>query len=169
MRLSGCLGTVSAPRRQVLVLRAGVGPARPLSRRAVADRLDVPAKRVARAERRGVRELRAAARAGACSAAPEAPAAAPAAGGSGGGSPGGTTLVSAEPIADDGRGATARSEVKDAYERGPAVAPATLLPPRAGDGDGQPLVLLALLAFAGGFAIVWGLQGRGGRRPGRVA
>lgn len=58
-RLSGCLGRVGHTERRVLVLRAGVGDARALSRAAVARRLEIPSGRVARAERHGIRRLRA--------------------------------------------------------------------------------------------------------------
>jgi hypothetical protein len=64
---SGCLGDLSAGQRRVLTLRAGVGAGPPRSRGAVAKRLDVSERRVARLERAGLRRLRTLDRAGACS------------------------------------------------------------------------------------------------------
>lgn len=57
-RLAGCLYGVSPFDRRVLVLRAGPGRVRALSRLAVARRLDVKPRRVRRSERRGLRRLR---------------------------------------------------------------------------------------------------------------
>lgn len=65
-RLSGCLSTLPAFERRVLVLRSGLGRARPRSARGVARRLGVPTRRVSRAERRGLRRLRAADRRSGC-------------------------------------------------------------------------------------------------------
>jgi hypothetical protein len=56
-RLASCLDELPSRQRRVLVLRAGVGPRDPISRRRVARRLDLPVRRVARIERRGMRRL----------------------------------------------------------------------------------------------------------------
>jgi hypothetical protein len=64
--LEGCLGVLPRLERRVLVLRVGVGDRAPRSRARVARTLDLPASRVARLERRGVRRLRALARTGGC-------------------------------------------------------------------------------------------------------
>jgi hypothetical protein len=60
-RYSGCLGELPLREARVLVLRAGIGPGPALSRARTGDRLDIPTRRVARLERRGLRHLRAAA------------------------------------------------------------------------------------------------------------
>jgi Sigma-70, region 4 len=57
-RLRGCLGALDRNQRRVLVLRAGLGEPRPRPRASVARILDVSSKRVARLERRGLRELK---------------------------------------------------------------------------------------------------------------
>jgi Sigma-70, region 4 len=64
----GCLGALPALTRRVLVLRSGLGPARPHSRRSVAAILDLPVRRVRRTERRGLRRLRRMDRQGRCDA-----------------------------------------------------------------------------------------------------
>jgi hypothetical protein len=64
--LQSCLGSLDESPRRVLVLRAGIGAVAPQSRSRVARRLDISARRVARLERRGVRELRGLAAAGRC-------------------------------------------------------------------------------------------------------
>jgi hypothetical protein len=58
-RLAGCLYGVSPFQRRVLLLRAGLGRARPLSRAAAARRLDRSPERVRQSEHRGLRRLRA--------------------------------------------------------------------------------------------------------------
>ena len=55
----GCLAALPAAERRVLVLRAGLGPRDPRSRRATAARLDVPLAAVRRREHVGLRHLRA--------------------------------------------------------------------------------------------------------------
>jgi hypothetical protein len=65
-RLAGCLYAVPPFERRVLVLRAGPGRARALSRVAVARRLDVSRRRVRHSERRGLRRLRATNREAGC-------------------------------------------------------------------------------------------------------
>jgi hypothetical protein len=65
-KLSGCLDELSTGQRRVLVLRAGVGAARPHSRRATAQVLRVTIRRVRRLERSGLRRARTLSRAGAC-------------------------------------------------------------------------------------------------------
>jgi Sigma-70, region 4 len=56
--LRGCLGGLARTERRVLVLRAGLGQRRPRARARVAGILDVPARRVARIERRALRHLK---------------------------------------------------------------------------------------------------------------
>ena len=171
VQLAGCLGEVAAGERRVLVLRAGAGDRRPLSRQAVAERLDTNVRTVARTERRGVRHLRAAARGGACGGLE--PGAGTAIAGDGGevGAAGSAVLVHADPIpagGSDGDGervGTARSGVKDSFATGPAApGPATLFGPgaSAADGRGMAIPLLLLAAFVTGFAIMWTVQGRRG-------
>jgi hypothetical protein len=65
-RLAACLDRLPDTPGQVLRLRAGLGSEAAQSRRAVAHRLDIGVRRVARAERRGVRRLRALARSSGC-------------------------------------------------------------------------------------------------------
>jgi hypothetical protein len=55
---AGCLSRLGPTASRVLALRAGLGPGRPLGRRAVGRRLDLGPVRVARIERRGLRHLR---------------------------------------------------------------------------------------------------------------
>ena len=170
VQLAGCLGEVAAGERRVLVLRAGAGDRRPLSRQAVAERLDTNVRPVARTERRGVRHLRAAARGGAC----------------GGLEPGAGTAIAgdggearrrrfrrARPRGSDprrrqrrrraGRHRPVRRQGLVRHRPG-GPGPATLV--RAGRErrrrarHGVPLLLLA--AFVTGFAIMWTVQGRRG-------
>jgi hypothetical protein len=96
VRLQGCLGQLPHLERRVLVLRAGVGIGHPRSRARVARITGLRRARVARLERRGLRQLRALGRAGACpvstGAAQTTTIAAPAVGGgpvAGGGQPAG--------------------------------------------------------------------------------
>jgi hypothetical protein len=162
-RLRGCLDSIGATQRRVLVLRAGIGAAAPHSRTAVADRLDTTVRAVRRAERRGLRSLRAAC-AGDDAAAPAA--AAPAAGARtvafdlgadrdprGGGTSGTVTGRADEP----GQGG-----VMEEFRSGPGGAPgATLTPPSPGGGDGgPPLLPLIAIGFLTGFAIVWAFERR---------
>jgi hypothetical protein len=63
-RYGGCLARLPVRQRRVLRLRAGVGPGGPETRAAVARKLELPLVRVRRAERRGLRALRRAAREG---------------------------------------------------------------------------------------------------------
>jgi hypothetical protein len=65
-RLRGCFYAISRFERRVVALRAGIGRTGPLSRRAVARRLDVSTRRVRRLEGRAVRRLRSANRADGC-------------------------------------------------------------------------------------------------------
>jgi hypothetical protein len=65
-RLEPCLDVVSSFQRRVLVLRSGLGKARPHTRRGTAHRLGVSLPRVTRAERRGVRAISRADRATGC-------------------------------------------------------------------------------------------------------
>jgi hypothetical protein len=66
VRLQGCLARVPRAERRVLVLRAGIGTARMRTRAEVARITGLRRARVARLERRGLRDLRALGRAGAC-------------------------------------------------------------------------------------------------------
>jgi hypothetical protein len=65
-RLQGCLPDVSASQREVLSLRAGIGPALPLSRGQVAGRLALGLPQVRRIETNGLRRLDALGSAGFC-------------------------------------------------------------------------------------------------------
>ena len=65
-RLRGCLPDVARREARVLVLRTGLGRAKPTPRDRIADALDVSATAVGRAERSGARRLRARARASTC-------------------------------------------------------------------------------------------------------
>jgi hypothetical protein len=64
--LEPCLFAVSGFVRRVIVLRAGLGGRRPLSRAGVARRLDTSVGRVRGAERRGLRSMRGAKRSHGC-------------------------------------------------------------------------------------------------------
>jgi hypothetical protein len=157
-RLSGCLSAIGALQRQVLVLRAGVGPGAPLSRRAMAARLDAGVQQVARAERRGLRELRDAARAGGCQSQPagvSAGSSAPTARRDGGG---GIVLAA---YTDPRQAQTGDSQAgrrpaggEGASRSGPLNPPAALISPAEG-GAGPPLLLLMAVTFLTGFAAVW--------------
>jgi len=170
-RLSGCLDVLGTGSRRVLVLRAGVGKREPLSRSAVAERLDATVVQVIRSERRGVSRLRAAERAGECGEGP-APAIAlggPAwpAGDAGRTPPGAAAAAAADPGGSRRHvgeaGAEPRSGVGAEFRRSPEESPVTRVL-RVG-GDAQPVVLLLLLAFAAGFGAVWTSERRrGGRR-----
>ncbi len=63
---SGCLDDLSSAQRRVLSARAGLGPAPPRSRTAVARRFDISVKRVVRLERTGLKKLRSLAGNGGC-------------------------------------------------------------------------------------------------------
>ncbi len=67
-RLSGCLDLLPSREGRFLAMRAGVGGARPMSRRDAASRAGIPRTRADTAERRGLKRLRRAARAGGCGA-----------------------------------------------------------------------------------------------------
>jgi hypothetical protein len=157
-RLSGCLDTIGGMQRRVLVLRTGIGAARPHSRRAVAERLHATVRHVARAERNGLRALRRSARAGRCGTAvsgvaPAAPDGAP--------PPSATGAGAADP---DSRAADrpAVSGVQEEFRSSdPPDAPATLLPSPA-DADEPPMLLLLAAAFLAGFAAVWAFERRRG-------
>jgi hypothetical protein len=71
VRLSRCLSTLKPRGQNLLLLRAGIGTARPFSRRAVARRLRTSVAREARSERAALRKLRRAARRGDCGSIPE--------------------------------------------------------------------------------------------------
>jgi len=169
-RLSGCLDAIAGAQRRVLVLRAGLGPRRPQTRHAVARRLDTSVRRVARRERRGLRELRDAAGAGRCSAAALVAAARrggdSAGAGSGRPAAGGTTPAGTDPTTDGAQ--TGGSGVKDEFRTsGPPEQPDPVAPP-AGDGARAPILLLLAVAFLAGFAGVWTLE-RHRRHGGHVA
>jgi hypothetical protein len=153
--LGGCLHTLGDLQRRVLVLRAGFGAARPHSRRAVAGRLDTSIRRIARAERRGLRELRRSAGAGRCGDA-ESEAPVTTTGGAPAGAP--ARVAHREPA---GRAARPVSGVREEFRTGglPEEAPAAILPAPSDPGE-PPVVLLLAAAFLAGFAIVWALERR---------
>lgn len=64
--LGGCLGFATPFQRRVLILRSGLGPGPPLTRRATARRLERSSRSVARAEHAGLRRLRSARRTSGC-------------------------------------------------------------------------------------------------------
>jgi len=170
-RLSGCLGHLTSVQRRVLVLRTGLGDARPHSRRGVARLLHLRVHRVVRIERRGLHEARTLARDGACG---------PATGVSGSGSAGVSALASSGGNGGSGGTGGADDELVQAPSAGGSAGGAggstssdgstgtgevrgeseTQLPPPLGTGAGREpggvslaigiaLILLALLA---GFA-----------------
>jgi hypothetical protein len=65
-QLRQCLDELGPTERQVLTLRAGLGPGAPLTRSQVARRLDLAIAQTGRIERRGLRRLDRIAGAGAC-------------------------------------------------------------------------------------------------------
>jgi hypothetical protein len=65
-RLEPCLDVVTSFQRRVLVLRSGLGEARPHTRRGAARRLGISLRRVTRAERRGLKAISRADRATGC-------------------------------------------------------------------------------------------------------
>jgi hypothetical protein len=161
-RLSGCLDRLSTVQERVLVLRAGVGAARPHSRRGVAHRLDLRVSRVRQIERRGLRTVRALARDGGCGGGGAASAGSGAAGGGGGSGTSGSGLIAppsgpetAGGHADAGGGSS--SGTGDVRSESEAQLPPPLDPPGSrGEAPGGlslaigiALILLALLA---GFA-----------------
>jgi hypothetical protein len=115
-RLQGCLARVPRAERRVLVLRAGIGIARTRSRAEVARMTGLQRARVARLERRGLRQLRALGRAGACAVssggAESAFAGAPLAGSTRSGGPAGRGGVLAERGADINRTPTTEQEAQ---------------------------------------------------------
>jgi hypothetical protein len=153
-RLSGCLDALATGSRRVLVLRAGLGAHGPLSRRAVAERLDATVPQVARDERRGLRDLRGAARAGSCGAAMQLAATSSAGSAA---SPGGGSDTPAAVAAREADGSargdalpSGRSAVQEEeFRSGPA--PATIV---ARVADGPPVLLALVLAFLAGFGTV---------------
>jgi len=154
-RLSGCLGALATSSRRVLVLRAGIGEGGPLSRRAVAERLDATVSQVVRDERQGLRDLRGAARAGSCGAVAATGPAGPAesAPPTGGGS--GTPAARAAGGSDSAVGETGpqgRSGVQEEFRDGPTRSPVTIV---ARVADGPPVLLALVLAFLAGFGAVW--------------
>jgi hypothetical protein len=146
----GCLAALPAAERRVLVLRAGLGPRDPRSRRATAARLDVPLAAVRRRERAGVRQLRALG--GDCGGAAVSPSAASAAG----------AMLASTPTAATAAGGQARpggdgepdaGGVLGASESSPRTggapeAPATVIPGvvQPGGGDASVYVLAGLAA-----------------------
>jgi hypothetical protein len=166
-RLSACLNDLNTVQRRVLVLRTGLGSARPHSRRGVARLLDLRVRRVARIERHGVREARHLSRAGACGgvAAPSTSTALAAGGspgggdGSGSGGSGGGGLV---PEPDKGQVA-GESTAHDSTTGSGGVraeSETKLPPPLTGGGTGRDAggvslaigITLILLALLAGFA-----------------
>jgi hypothetical protein len=155
--LGGCLRTIGRLQRRVLVLRAGVGAARPHSRRAVAGRLDTTVGRVARVERRGLRALRRSARAGRCGEPVTLVAAVvPSSGAQ-------AASGTAAPVADrapDGRAGAPVSGVREEFRTSaPPDEPGTILSV-PGDAGEPPVLLLVAAAFLAGFAVVWARERR---------
>jgi hypothetical protein len=170
--LRPCLAALPERTERVLVLRTGLGAADRLSRREVGRRIDRPVRVVRRLERRGVRQLRRAARNGECAPAEAAlpvpdgagvPAAASgatvgagtgaagiggvagAAGGAGGGDGGGDGGAGG----NDGSGDS--GEVKgESEEQGPIAG---LVPRPPGPTDLTLPLLLVLLAGAAVFGV----------------
>ncbi len=171
-RFAGCLGAVAPGQRRVLVLRSGAGAGEPLSRRAVALRLDTTVRQVARTERRGLERLRAVASAGGCGGG-EAGAIVAAGGDGAGPVAGAAPEPGAAGAPEDGRKVgTAGVDVKDEFATSPSpdrTAPMQRFAVGAINGDGDPPLLpLLLAAFAAGFMAVWFLQharGGGGAHP----
>jgi hypothetical protein len=165
-RLSGCLYAVDALPRQVLALRAGIGTADPLSRHAVAARLDTGVRRVARAERRGLRELRLASRSGRCQSPPAGASAPGTSSGDGAltGRPAADGALAARPASNEQPqaggtaervGRTGAMRIGGPFRDGAAKLPVAVIRQAAGDGAGPPLLLLLAAAFMTGFAAVW--------------
>jgi hypothetical protein len=163
-RLSACLNNLNNVQRRVLVLRTGLGSARPHSRLGVARLLDLRVRRVARIERRGVREARHLSRAGACGgvAAPGT-ATALAAGGSadsGGDAAGGGGGLVPEPDKGQVAGESAAHDSTTGSEGVRAESETKLPPPLTGGGTGRDAggvslaigITLILLALVAGFA-----------------
>jgi hypothetical protein len=154
--------------RRVLVMRAGVGRRSPHSRRQVAARLDTSVRRIARAERRGLSQLRSSARAGRCGGGADhdptpAASASPSKGDREGDS---TTLVSAGREAGDEASPGATGVMEEFRTSGPPAGRATILPP-PGDATEPPLMLLVAAAFAAGFVAMWARERRRPSAPGR--
>jgi hypothetical protein len=158
LRLGGCLDALPARVRRVLVLRAGVGPARPHSRAGVARALGLSVRRVARLERRGLRTLRRLDRTTGCA----APASPTPGGGGAMTSLAGTTLASLDLAAPSpssshapARSAPPRSSAGDrGGVLGAAAAqdPPAVVAPAVGSGGSDPtavLLALALVLFVG--------------------
>jgi hypothetical protein len=70
VRLSRCLSALKSRGQRMLLLRAGIDTAGPLSRRAVARKLRISVAREKRSERAELRKLRTAARRGICGSTP---------------------------------------------------------------------------------------------------
>jgi hypothetical protein len=159
-RLSFCLDNLTTVQRRVLVLRTGLGSARPHSRRGVARLLDLRVRRVARIERRGVRDARRLSRAGACGGGGGATTTPTALAGGGGSESSGGGLV---PVPDKDQGNVAGessghdSTTGSGDVRGESE---TRLPPPLIGGDGRDAggvslaigIALVLLALIAGFA-----------------
>jgi hypothetical protein len=136
----------------VLILRAGVGRHRSHGRRAVAERLDIGVRRVARTERRGLRALRGSACAGDATASIALA----------------SSTIAAPPVTPAGeprdrpaREPRATIGVQEEFESGgpPRTHPATVLPV-PGDATEPPLLILLTAAFLLGFAAVWARERR---------
>jgi hypothetical protein len=152
--LGDCLGALPAAQRRVLVLRAGVGPRPPRSRRAAAAVLDLPVSAVRHRERAGLARLRALG--GTCGGA-----------GPSGHAPPGSVFASLLPLGGPLAGGTLTTatdgdagpnpaiavlgvdEALPAADR-PTTAPAALLPEdvRSADRGDAAAYVLALLAAA---------------------
>jgi hypothetical protein len=161
--LSGCLGALPSIETRVLTLRAGDAARPPLSRRQVARRLDLGLRRVTAVERRGLDRLREQARAGGCPGAPAPAVAAVAAGtGTAAATPASTTPAASQPPRSESGD---RSGVVDAVKRSlggvtaPQLAPSVLLIQAAS----PPLLVLLVVGFLAGFAVVWVRESRAWR------
>jgi hypothetical protein len=155
-RLSACLDQLPTRQRRVLVLRAGLGAARPHSRHGVARALDITVRRVGRLERSGLRQARELSRASACGVTDSTSS----------GSTAGTTLITTpggDPAAGGGapdpaaKGSEAPSARKPGTGdqggvRGESDTRVTPIPPGDGPSGGIALALAIVLIVLAGLA-----------------
>jgi hypothetical protein len=165
-RLSGCLDRLATVQQRVLVLRTGLGSARPHSRRGVARLLHVRVRRVMRIEHRGLRKARALSRAGACGGTSSGSGSAGVTGlassGGGGGDDGGSGAVPEPTTGGDG-GSADTGTSSDGSSGGSGdvrgESETQLPPPLGGRGSAEATgvslaigIFLILLALLAGFA-----------------
>jgi hypothetical protein len=145
--VSGCLGSLAAAERRVLVLRSGLGAGPPRSRRAVARILDVRVPRVRRLERTGLRHARALARADVCGRS----AAVVVVGDTGAQLTAATVAPhdAAPAAAPGGERAEERGEVRGESDVRPPLLPAVPGPDTAANDLTLAIVLILLAAMAG--------------------